>query len=550
MTTTVPPRQRTRPSAQAPRSSARGADEANPPAPAPSFASVLWPPGPELEAHSVPGWEPVSDPLYFADLHLDDILRSVIAGRDPYDLAPFFRQRTLDEATVRYRHEVFRDLEDPEVVDALRGAGVEMLLARQRLVPARKGYYRYERERWFLDSAATYRGAVATLAEALARLHLDSAALRGFAAYLADYFASPAYETLSGDIRARLDELAEIRYRLHLEGPRVTVGHVDEGPDYGAQVLATFEKFRQGGDKEYHFADSDSFGMNHVEAAVLERVALLFPSQFAALDAFCHRHAEFFDPVIERFDREIQFYLAYVEHMARLRSGGLSFCHPEVGPSPTPLRAIETFDLALATILRRDGSPVVTNDIDLSDGERIIVVSGPNQGGKTTTARTIGQLHHLAAIGVPVPGTAARIQLVDDVFTIFERAEVVEDLAGKLEDDLRRVYGMFRRATSASLLIMNESFSSTTLGDQLAINQEVLREVLRRGSICVVVTFLDELVALDPTIVSLVSSVDPDEPATRTFKVVRRPPDGLAYAMAIAEKHGLTYARISERLAR
>jgi len=237
--------------------------------------------------------------------------------------------------------------------------------------------------------------------------------------------------------------------------------------------------------------------------------------------------------------------------MDRVRRGtGLSFCYPQVVAGSHAVEGHAVFDLALADSLVRKGRGVVVNDIALSGAERIIVVSGPNQGGKTTFARAMGQLHHLARIGVPVPGDHLRLPLVDQVFTHFERQEQVEDLASKLEDDLRRIHLILEKATSASLLIMNESFSSTTVGDQLFIGRRVIRQIVDCGLLCVVVTFLDELSTLDQAIVSMVSTVDPNDVTRRTFEIVRRPADGLAYALTIAEKHRVTYPSLKERLAR
>jgi DNA mismatch repair protein MutS len=66
--------------------------------------------------------------------------------------------------------------------------------------------------------------------------------------------------------------------------------------------------------------------------------------------------------------------------------------------------------------------------------------------------------------------------------------------------------------------------------------------------LCVCVTFIDELAALNKTSVSMGSTVKPNNVAERTFKIVRRPPDGLAYAISVAEKYGLTYSQLRERL--
>ena len=152
-------------------------------------------------------------------------------------------------------------------------------------------------------------------------------------------------------------------------------------------------------------------------------------------------------------------------------------------------------------------------------------------------------MHH------PRPGTEARLILADQIFTHFERGENLADLRGKLEDELIRVHDLLRRATENSVVILNEIFTSTTLQDALFLGTRILRELIKRDCVSVCVTFLDELSTVDVATVSMVATVEPGDPSLRTFKVIRRPADGLAHANAIAEKYGLSYRRLRERLA-
>jgi DNA mismatch repair protein MutS len=263
---------------------------------------------------------------------------------------------------------------------------------------------------------------------------------------------------------------------------------------------------------------------------------------------FCSNHANYLDAAIQTFDREVQFYLAYRDYIGVCKAAGLNFCHPRVSSSSKAVHGEETFDLALAYKLATEHAQVVCNDFHLDGEERLIVVSGPNNGGKTTFARLFGQLHYLAKIGCPLPGRSAALFLYDRLFTHFEREENTKDLRGKLQDDLMRVYQILANASSRSVIIMNEIFSSTTLTDALFLSRRIIGEILERDVLCVCVTFIDELAHLGTQTVSMASEIKPGDPASRTYRVRRRVADGRAYAASIAEHYGLSYDRLKERL--
>lgn len=487
-------------------------------------------------------------PSYFGDLNLDQIINAITASKAEYNLKPLFYRPLSDIDTINYRHEIMRDLENSALFGHIRLFAQQMRLMREYLARADDLHYRYQKERWFLDAVGVYCETVTDLSHNLSAVDLKSRGFRAFREYMTGYVQSDRFESLLAETKQLKIALSTVKYSLRIKGNRITVSKYQAEPDYSADVEETFEKFKLGAAKDYRVKYRPVPYMNHVEAQVLELVARLYPDIFLHLGDYCARNSGYLDETIAIFDREIQFYIAYLEFITRLKRTGLEFCYPQVSNTDKEICSREGFDLALAVKLIAENSTIVCNDFYLKGKERIFVVSGPNQGGKTTFARAFGQLHYLASIGCPVPGREARLFLFDNLFTHFEKEESITNLRGKLEDDLIRIHHILNHATPNSIVIMNEIFTSTTLKDAVMLGTRVMNVLLKLDVLCVCVTFIDEWASLSEKTVSVVSTVVPENPALRTYKIVRKPADGLAYAIAIAEKYQLTYDRLKERI--
>ncbi|WP_169813254.1 MutS-related protein [Nocardia jejuensis] len=335
---------------------------------------------------------------------------------------------------------------------------------------------------------------------------------------------------------------------MRIDEHRIILEHATDAPDYTAMIERLFTPITSGLGPPAPRRLPTVANVHPVEERVLDQLARLFPGPFHKLTEYTRALGDFIDPAIGRVGDELGFFFAYLRLVDTLGGRGMDFCLPVVTDSFDGIRVQGAFDMALATKNVDSGTMPVVNDYQLVDGERIIVVTGPNQGGKSTFARMFGQVAYLASLGCPVPARRARIMLPDTISTHFERREHASDAAGKLQSELIAIHETLDFATDRTLIILNESFSSTATSDAQRIGEQILRKISDTTSIALFVTFLDELTRMDG-IVSMVAGVGAD-PTLRTFKVERKPADGRAYAAALANQFDLTYEAIVERVTR
>ncbi|MET3036872.1 hypothetical protein ABXT08_12255 [Chryseobacterium sp. NRRL B-14859] len=510
-----------------------------------SFLSILFPHTQELYDESRSGTLP-----FMADLNLDSVIDEIILGREEYNLRPIFNRWPLEKEVILYRQQIMSEIENETINTGLLGFSNEMKAMRTMLKNAVTCRYEYHRERLFLDSVYAYCQAVLNLEEKLSSIQLSSDGLKNFSSFISAYVSSEPFQSQLKVAEELIQEMGKVRYDLEIDGLLVKVLPYRPQTDYDTEIRSFYSKFIEGQNKDYRESFPVSMQMNDVEALILKGIATLYPELFNRLSVFYQQYQNFRDDRISGFDREIQFYLAYGDYCRKISNCGSPFCIPEIVNGQEDISVSETFDIALAAQLAKEDKKPVLNDLTFSGNERIIIVSGPNQGGKTTFARSFGQLHYLAALGVAVPGSSACLLLCDMVYTHFEKAEDIQLQQSKLESDLNRMHTIITNATQKSVVILNEIFSSTTLLDSKFLSEKLIEHLQNIGSYCIWVTFIDELSALSCSAFNMSTGIDSeDSGAKRTYKITRQCPDGKAYALSLAEKYQLTFNQLINRIA-
>lgn len=252
---------------------------------------------------------------------------------------------------------------------------------------------------------------------------------------------------------------------------------------------------------------------------------------------------------------EIEFVSKATELMETLSAHeGCSITMPEVRlASEKEFSAVGLYNPRVALMIDDE---IITNDFSFDDSARIYVLTGPNRGGKSVITVAVGAAQALCQLGLPVPAESAKISVADGIFTHFpEGADDTID-KGRLGEECARLREIFDSATENSMILLDESLSSTGAYEATYIASEILSGFAVERCRGIFSTHLHDLAASVAQINSrskeyggilidtLVAGI---EEGKRSFKIYRAKPDGKSYAKDIADKYGLSFESLTKR---
>jgi MutS domain V len=210
---------------------------------------------------------------------------------------------------------------------------------------------------------------------------------------------------------------------------------------------------------------------------------------------------------------ELGFYVGCLNLHERLADKGEPTCFPEpVAPGPRALAAQGLYDVCLALHTQ---AGVVGNELD-ADDRSLVMITGANQGGKSTFLRSVGVAQLMLQCGMFVGARSLRASVVDGVFTHFKREEDATMESGRLDEELSRMSEIVDAIAPNSLLLCNESFAATNEREGSEIARQVVRALLDSGVVVFFVTHLFDLA----------DGFYQQELATALFLRAERQPDG------------------------
>ena len=234
----------------------------------------------------------------------------------------------------------------------------------------------------------------------------------------------------------------------------------------------------------------------------------------------------------------------------KLQSRGYEITFPEIRDDQKGrFRACDFYNIRLAV---KGEENIVKNDFAFTDDERIFILTGPNRGGKTILEQGLGIMSVMMSLGMFVTAKSCIGLPFTNILTHYPIDENLTINYGRLGEEAIRIKELVKASDDNTLLLFNETFSTTSATDGLFLSKELIHVLKERGAYVIFNTHIHDLAKSIPEmdawkgkskIISIVMERRNDE---NTFILKRAEPDTTSFAKDIAVKYGITYEQMTE----
>lgn len=516
---------------------------------------------------------------YVANLELE-LLSRLICPENSLNALRILIQLSTDEEVLNYRLDILEDFLNVPQLEAVLYENVHKLYVNEHVNIQKLGladsFYALNTR---LNSLKTFIECITKCHEFCQKFQdkFRSEALKG----LVEYFASVYNSEYFDEVKRETDECLRILAK-GVKSVTVGINFDDMMRPVEAMLLSVstdsikkkgrfdwiFKHLDGGADRAIgrtHSLYNENGGTNDLEAPLFRELKEINSEYISHLDRAIRAYFKKSTEDILTFESQMSFYIGAKRIIDAVRARGLDMCRPKyLKMEERRLNAKGVFDLSFYTqMVSSDpmGSlkdKIITNDCTMDDNGRFFVLTGANNGGKTTYTRAIGIIQVMAQAGIYVPCSSCEISPVDFIYTHFPKEEEVGLNTSRFTQECKQFKVTVDNATRYSMLLLNESIQSTTPTECVFIATELTKIFRCIGVRGVYATHLLELaknldklnaeVEGDTKLVSIVTTVDTTSDNKRLYRIVKSAPQEFGYAQTIYKKFGVSFEEVQKRM--
>lgn len=546
----------------------------------------------------------------FHDLGLDSVCKALTSdAKEQKYISGIISNMTADVETARFRQEVFADILD---LPQLRKKITE-LFERLEFMKSFGSLAKKTEEKlgiWYLlhrlDELDDYIKCVEAMRECLGDEGIRSQGLIRFREYINGIYEDSCFAQMRkdiGELKLKASEIRSVTIGVNVndrfEATSMGLISVNSKPFKKSGIVGSFadalaskggikEDNEWNGDMRYHEVDRAANGSpgaifqkgmgflamqssgGFVDAKVRQTIVNM-PEDDAMnsstfylekvmnkmLDTLVKRLSDTLSKYVDvavinisRLIPEFTYYIRFAEFIEKYSAAGFVFSQAKAVSGERTMQARDFYNLRLALSVE-NASDIVFNDLDFDSEHTVYILTGANRGGKTTVTQAVGLLFALAQGGISVAAKSFEYAPVDCIYTHFPADEDKTIDLGRLGEECVRFKQLYADCTADSLLLLNESFSTTSFEEGYFIARDSVRAILKKQVRTIYNTHMHKLAAdVDDMNVQTVgakaaSLVVKSDGGKRSFKVEVAAPEGMSYARDIAQKYGVTYEMLT-----